>query len=278
MDIAHRFLPVFLFETVARIHLAERIDEEVRRTRFARQHAAAALDVVDQPHIEPCAEPAFRMVLLQLPFDQLFEVFAHLVLVGDYVVVLVEIIGVVESRRSELHAQGQRQLIEREHILGIVVRYGAAESDVFQPHLLQREQCSQPFVEAAGMSAQLVVLAAQAFDRDADADVRELFGQCHDFVFEPSGRGDDDAVRMFVALLHDLRQILADEGFSAGQVDEFQARQRTKVRSFDFVVFFRGVEPDVAHLAFHRTTIGQDNAGVGGVRDIFSRHDFDRFV
>ena len=83
---------------------------------------------------------------------------------------------------------------------------------------------------------------------------------------------------MFVALLHDFRQILADERFSAGKVDEFQARQRTEVRSFDLVVFFRGVEPDVAHLALHRTTIGQDNTGVGGVRDIFSRHDFDRFV
>lgn len=77
---------------------------------------------------------------------------------------------------------------------------------------------------------------------------------------------------MFVALLHDFRQILADEGFSAGQVDEFQARQRTEVRSFDLGVFFRGVEPDVAHLAFHRAAIGQDNAGVGGARDIPGIH------
>ena len=128
------------------------------------------------------------------------------------------------------------------------------------------------------MSAQFVVLAAQSFDRDADADVGESFRQGYDFVFEPSGRGDDDAVRMFVALLHDLRQIFADEGFSAGQVDEFQARQCTEIRRLDLFLLFRRVEPDVAHFAFHRTAIGQDDAGVGGVRDIFSRHDFDRFV
>lgn len=189
-----------------------------------------------------------------------------------------EIIGVVESCRGEFHAQGQRQLIERKHILGIIVRHGAAESDVFQSHLFQREQCPQPLVESAGMSAQFVVLAAQSFDRDADADVGESFRQGYDFVFEPSRGGDDDAFRMFITLFHDFRQILADEGFSAGQIDEFQARQCTEIRRLDLFLLLRRVEPDVAHFAFHRTAIGQDNAGVGGVRDILNRHDFDRMI
>ena len=136
VDVAHRFLPVFLFQSIAGIDVAEGVDEEIGGSGLARQHTPAAFDVVDQPHVEPSPEPALGVVLLQLPRDQLLEVPAYFVFVGNDVVVLVEIVGVVDRCRCELHPQRFAQLIQRKHVPGVVVRYGTAESDVLQAHLL----------------------------------------------------------------------------------------------------------------------------------------------
>lgn len=66
VDVAHRFLPVFLFQSIAGIDVAEGVDEEIGGSGLARQHTPAAFDVVDQPHVEPSPEPALGVVLLQL--------------------------------------------------------------------------------------------------------------------------------------------------------------------------------------------------------------------
>lgn len=104
-DIAHRFLPIFTFQTIARINFAVGVDKEVHRTRFARQRATAAVDVIDESHIEKRAEPALGVILTELPVDERFEVGAHLLAIGDSVVVLVEIIGIVECRSGKFHTQ-----------------------------------------------------------------------------------------------------------------------------------------------------------------------------
>ena len=85
-------MPVFLFQSIAGIDVAEGVDEEIGGSGLARQHAPAAFDVVDQPHVEPSPEPALGVVLLQLPRDQLLKVPAHFVFVGNDVVVLVEVV------------------------------------------------------------------------------------------------------------------------------------------------------------------------------------------
>ena len=70
----------------------------------------------------------------------------------------------MESSRGKLHAKAQRQLVERKHILGVVVRHRAAEADVLQPHVLQREQCAQTLVETTLTPAQLIILPAQTLN------------------------------------------------------------------------------------------------------------------
>ena len=98
------------------------------------------------------------------------------------------------------------------------------------------------------MAAQFVVLAAQALDGDTDADLRVFFRQRDDLLLEPARGGDDDAIRMLVALFDDLGQVVAYERFAAGQVDEFQPRQRAEIRGFDS--FFVGLNQMLHILHF----------------------------
>ena len=91
MDITHGTFEILRLHTIARQHLTPWIDEEVGRACLTRQYALASLNVVDESHVEPRTEPALRVLLLQLPLNELFEVIAYLILVGDLVVVLMEI-------------------------------------------------------------------------------------------------------------------------------------------------------------------------------------------
>ena len=111
-NVAHRFLPIFTFKAVARIYFAVGVDEEIHRAGFTWQRAASAFDVIDKSHIEESAEPALWMVFFELPVNECLKVGAHLLAVGDYVVVLVEIIGIVECCSGKLHTKRLRQLLE----------------------------------------------------------------------------------------------------------------------------------------------------------------------
>ena len=86
------FFPVFWLKAVAGIYLAPRVDEEIGRTGLAGEHTASTFDIIDEAHVEPCAKPRFRVLLLKLPFNQLLEIAAYLLLVGNYIVILMEII------------------------------------------------------------------------------------------------------------------------------------------------------------------------------------------
>ena len=109
VDVAHALFPVPFLQSVTGHYLAPRVDEEVYHAGLARQHTASALDIVDKPHVEPCAEPTLRVLLLQLPLYQLAEVARHLV--------LVEVVRVVESCRGKFHTERKRKLVKRKHIL-----------------------------------------------------------------------------------------------------------------------------------------------------------------
>ena len=137
VDVAHALLPILFLKSVAGHYLAPRVDEEVHHASLTRQHAATALDIVDKSHVEPRTEPTLRMLLLQLPFYQLLEVVRNFILVRDYIIAFMEVIRVVEGRRGEFHTERKRKLVERKHVLGVVVADGTAEADVLQPHMLQ---------------------------------------------------------------------------------------------------------------------------------------------
>ena len=75
------------------------------------------------------------MVLLELHVDESGEVAAYLVAVGDGVVGFVEVERVVECGCGKLQSQLPRQTVERQHVLGVVVGYGASEAYVLQTHV-----------------------------------------------------------------------------------------------------------------------------------------------
>ncbi len=120
-DIAHRLFPVFLFQTIAGIYIAIGVYEEIGGAGLAWEQTRAPLDIVDQAHIEESSEPALGMFFLELPFYDLSEVVDHPLAVGDGIVALVEIVGIVESGGSKFQSKRARKLIELEHIAGIVV-------------------------------------------------------------------------------------------------------------------------------------------------------------
>lgn len=272
VDIAHALFPILILETVAGHHLSPRVDEEIHHPGFAGQHATPAFDIVDKTHVEPSPEPALGVLLLKLPFDELAEVVAHLVLVRNHIVALVEVVRVMEGRGGELHTQRKRQLIERQHVLGIVVGHRAAETDVLQAHVLECQQRPEPLVEPAGMAAQLVVLLAEPLDGDTYADIRELLRKCDHSVLKPAGSGDHDTRSMLIALFHNLFQIFTDERLATRKVDEFQLRQRPEVFCLDLLLLVRGILPDIAHLATHRAAIRQNDARVSGTRNVCVCH------
>ena len=269
MNIPHRLFPVFLFQPVAGKHIAKRINEEVSRTGLTRQHTATAFNIIYQPHIEPGTEPALRMTLLQLPFNELLEVTTHLIFISDYIVFFVEVVRIMKSSCGELHPQALAQLIERKHVFRVIVRHRAAETDILQPHFLQCQQCAKSLVETSRMTAQFVVLATQPLDGNADADIWKLLCQRHHTILKPSARRNDNTVGMPVAFLHNLRQILADERFATRQVDKLQLRQCSQITRFYLFAFVGGIKPDVAHLALHGTTISQDNTCIRRSRNSF---------
>ena len=91
-DIAEAFLPVAFFEAIAGIDFAVGVNEEVDGAGFAGEQAAVAPDVVNQAQIEKGAEPAFGVLFREQAVYQLVEVAGDFFLIGDDVVVFVEII------------------------------------------------------------------------------------------------------------------------------------------------------------------------------------------
>ena len=271
--VSHRALEVLSLHAIARQHLAPWVDEEVGRTCLARQHTLATFNIVDESHVEPSAEPALRMLFLQLPFDELLEVVANFILVGNLVIVLMEVERVMESSCGELHAHCQGQLIERQHILGIVVAHRTAKADVLQSHVLQRQQRAQALVEAACMSAQLIVLLAKSLNRDTDAYVWELLGKSDHTVFEPTRCGDDDTVGVLIALLHNIRQVFTYEGLATCQVNELQVGQALQVFCLQLLLTVCRVLPNVAHHAPHRAAVRQNNTCVSRTRNSIVTHN-----
>ena len=105
MNIPHRLLPIFLFQTVTGKHITKRVYKEISTSRLTRQHAPSPFNIIYQSHIEPSTKPTLRVILLQLPFYQLLKVTAHLVLVGDDIVVLMKVVRVMKGGCSKFHSQ-----------------------------------------------------------------------------------------------------------------------------------------------------------------------------
>ena len=209
------------------------------------------------------------MVLLHKALYEFVEVGADLLFVGDLIVVFVEVEGVVEAGRSELHSEVFAQLVEVEHIPGVIVRDGDAEAYVLDAHPAQLQQGAEAFVEAALAAAELVVLATEAFDADAVAHLGIALGHLYDAVAEPAAGGEDYAVGFGEEYFDDFGDVLADEGFSAGDVHRTHPRELPEQFRLEFFRDFSRVVPDVAHLATHRAPVGYYYRSVHMVFDDF---------
>ena len=168
----------------------------------------------------------------------------------------------MERSCGKLKPEALGKVVESQHVAGVVVADRASESDVFQPHLLERQQCAKPLVESSLAAAQMVVGLAETFDRDSDADFREPAGELDDAVFEPSRCRDDNARSVAVTFLDNFGQIGAHKRLATCQVDELEGRKRRQIRGFDLFFLASRVFPDVTHLALHRAAVGQDDRGI----------------
>ena len=77
----------------------------------------------------------------------------------------------MEGGGGKFHAERAAELIQREHVGRVVVADCAAETYILRPICFQSKECTEPLVKSTGMTAQLVVLAAEPLYRYAYADV-----------------------------------------------------------------------------------------------------------
>ena len=136
--------------------------------------------------IEVSTEPRFWMLLLKLPLHKLLKVTYHTIAVGDNIIILMEVVTIVECRSGKLHSQRLAELVEREHILRVMIAHRTAEAYILQTHFLEAQQSAEAFIKTSLTASKLVVFLTQILDRYADAYVGESFCQSDDPVFKPS--------------------------------------------------------------------------------------------
>ena len=182
VDIAHALLPVARFQTITGVNFAPRVRKEVHRPRFTREHALAALNILDKAQIEECAEPRLRVVFLQETVHQLADVIAKFFFVANLVVFLVEVVAVMEGRRRELEIHRKGEFIKRNQVVAVPVTERLTEADILHAHFVERLEGFHAAFKAVVAATQEVVRAFETFDGDANADVREAFRKLDDAI------------------------------------------------------------------------------------------------
>lgn len=259
VEVAHDLL---VLGSVAGHDVAVGIDEEGVERHVAGQQARLAVDVVDESVVEVGAEPLLGAVGPEQLVDQVLEVLGHHGAVVDDVLGLDEVEAVVQRRRGELHAQLVRDLVERHQVGRVEVLHRHAEADVGVLELDELLERGIAAVVSILQAADLVVGLLQALDGDADADVGELLAQVDDAIGEEAVGGDHDAVGLLVELAHDVLEVLADEGFAAGDVGEVHLGEL--LDGLDGELLFRAARSlvAVAHGAARVAAVGDDDGTV----------------
>lgn len=263
VDIAHALLPVARFQAVAGINFSPRVRKEVHGASFAREHAFAALDVLDESQVEEGTEPRLRMIFLQQAVHQFADVVAEFFLVANLVVFLMEVVAVVEGSRSELEIHRERQFVKRNQVVTIPVAERLTKADILHAHLVQGLKRLHAAFKAIVAAAQEVVRPFETFDTHANADIRETLREFDDAVHPPTTRADDDARSLRVKHFDNVFQILTDERFTAGNICKLELREDFQILSLDFFALLGRILPDVAHLAAHLATIRGNYRHVG---------------
>ncbi len=135
----------------------------------------------------------------------------------------------MEGGGGKFHAERAAELIQREHVGRVVVADCAAETYILKTHLLQSKECTEPLVKSTGMTAQLVVLAAEPLYRYAYADVGKTACKRYHTILKPSACGYHNPTGVAVALLDNFSKVFADEWLSAGEIYEFQVGQTAQI-------------------------------------------------
>lgn len=262
VDVTHAFLPVARFQTVAGVNFAPRVRKEVHGARFAREHALAALDVLDKAQVKERTEPGLRVVFLEQAVHQLADIVAEFFLVANLVVFLVEVIAVVEGCRREFKIHRKGKFVKRNQVVTVPVAERLAKADILHAHLVQGLERLHAAFKAIVASTQEVVRAFKAFDTHADTDIWEAFGKFDDAVHPPTTRTNHDARGLSVKDFDNVFQVQADKRFAAGHVRKFELRQDLQILRLDFLAFLGRIFPDIAHLAAHLATVSSNDRHV----------------
>ena len=255
VNIAHALLPVARFKAVAGVNLAPGVRKEVHGAGLAREHALAALDVLDKAKVEKRTEPRLRVIFLEQAVDKLADVVAEFFLVANLVVFLVEVVAIVEGRRCEFEIHREGQFIKRNQVVAVPVAKRLAKADILHAHLVQSLERLHAAFKAVVATAQEVVRAFETLDTHADTDVREALGQFDNAVHPPAACANHDARGLGVKHFDDIFQILADKRLATGHVGELELREDFQILRLDFLALLGRVLPDVAHLAAHLATV-----------------------
>ena len=200
--------------------------------------------------VEIGPEPLFGAAAAEQFIDESLKIFGHMVFVIDLIVRLAEIEAVVEGGGGKLHPHLVAELVQGHQILTVHILHGHAEAHIRVSHFHQGFQGLIAPVPAVRQTPDGVVGIFQSLNADADAQLGEFFAQF------------DDPVALFIQLLYDLGQILADKGLAAGDIGKSHLRQLFDHVHLDLILRPGGVFPAVAHIAFCVAPVGDNHRSV----------------
>lgn len=262
VDVAHGFLPVARFQTVAGVNFAPGVSEEIHRTSFARKHTLATLNVLNQAEVKEGTEPRLGAIFLKQAINQQANVMAQFFLVTNLIVFLVEVVAVVESCGGELEVHGQSHFVKRNQIVAIPVTEGLAKADVLHAHFVEQLEGFHAAFKAVFAAAQKVVGLFQAFDRNAHADVGVLFGKLYHTVGPESAGTNHNTRCLSVKDLNNIFQITTEERFTTSHISKLKLGKNFQILGFHFFGRLGDVLPNVAHFAAHLAAVGGNHRHV----------------
>ena len=148
----------------------------------------------------------------------------HRSVVND-ILCLDKIKRVVKARRGKLHLEFIGQPVKRHKIRRIPVLHRHAETDILHSHGTQLLKRRISPVESIRETADFIIGLLQAFDGDADTNLRKLPAQIKNPVCEETICRNHNPVRLFQKFTHNILQICTDKWLSPRDIGEIHLRK-----------------------------------------------------
>ena len=154
----------------------------------------------------------------------------------------------MEGGGGHFPAEGTAQLEEVEDLVAVVVLEGGGEAEVATTGGDEAAHGGQLALEAVLFAADGVVLGAEAFEGDADLDVRMLLDNALELVGLEAVGGDFELTGLGVEEVDDLLDVGAEGGFAAREVEVIETgRELGEGGGADLFGGQGGVLPDMTH-------------------------------